>query len=172
MTHPIKYPIKRTYVKTLRNHAIFPPCEPDETCGATLLQNFLHDHHPSCFVKQKRTCIKFKHSASATHTIANTPDTQLYNRLADVKTHVEKITTFLASHDHMFSPLEPTDIHFLDGIPVLVAPHKIVATYDIPTHPASYLANLLRKLLDSHTQTLPPLCPVQRFITEHVRIEL
>jgi hypothetical protein len=154
------------HVVALRGHAIFPKVE---THGHSILQQFIQEKHPNCTIKQQHTCIKFKHSASALHTISHTPYTLIYNKLEILKSYIEDLTTFISHHKHIITSIDTQDFHFLDEIPIFISQHKIIAETETNNSTNNstnntHLANILQELIATHTTTLPPLSPIQRFI--------
>ena len=161
---------------SFKKHAIFPPCNPYDKNGETLLQKFLYTHNPMCSVKQKRTCIKFKFSASCAHAIVNIPAHHIYSFIQHILFDLQELAKFLAQYNYAFHNIVIADIHFLDKTAILINPQKIIhvqsdnensnISIDISLRA---LALILHNIIITHPDkpTIPIFTPVQRFIYNH-----
>ena len=163
-------------------HHTHPPPS-SSTFSSPLLQKFLYRNIPECVVKQRRTCIKFSRSASVKHVVRRTPAHLLYARLEQITGAFTELRAFMARHDHTIGAIHASDIHFFDGVPVLINPNVVVAGVagvaggvdDTNRH----LGTLLREVVALYSDAcrcrsapispnpLPPFSPIQRFIDRH-----
>ena len=147
-----------------RGYAVFPPCEPSSHPNpSSLLQKFLYRNIPGCVVKQHRTCIKFSRSASVRHVVRHTPGHLLYARLDQLMGALDALRAFMARHDHTIGAICASDIHFFDGVPVLINPNVVVARIAGGVDDTNrYLGTLLREVVALYSDACrsDPITPI------------
>ncbi len=175
--------MKSTAILSFKNHAIFPKCDAHSRSGDLILQKFLYTHNPYCIVKQKRTCIKFKHSASCRHIVTTTPTHLIYSLIQKIHFDLSDMIHYIRRVGFQLRPLSIDDFHFLNNTIILINPDKIVPfdqTIEENTNShcldtsLTYLGHLLLELINIHPRkpTLPINTPLQMFIerTTHERL--
>ncbi len=156
-------------IKSIKNNAIFPPVEnPKNNSPDSLLQKFIYSYTPHSHVQQKRTCIKFKYSATTKNTILHTPNHKLYYITLQLFNLIKKITSFLKKQQHSLKHISIEDIHFFNNEPTFINPNKIAPIDNCPKSNivlAAFIQNICH--IYPKTHQIPSLSPIGKFITLH-----
>ena len=156
-------------IKSIKNNAIFPPVEnPKNNSSQSLLQKFIYSYTPNSYVQQKRTCIKFKYSATTKNTILFSPNHKIYHITLQIFNLIRQLLFFLKKQNHSIKHISIHDIHFFNNEPTFINPNKI-APINICPKPNSVLAAFIKELSSLYPKThqIPPLSPIGKFINLH-----